>query len=164
MSFLPPHSITYLWQRAGAQHYRTVRPGPLFWHFAPSHTGWCAIVLHAARYLPLPARAAASPRPDTSTLSTALPNISSPSPLNSSIFRLGRQFFAARAAFFAKDTPNLTATIRFAGAQSQNIRSIPAFSAQHHQWQAPANQLPALHDHRRKNEKCRVPSTHDRTV
>ena len=92
------------------------------------------------------------------------PNISSPSPLNSSIFRLGRQFFAARAAFFAKDTPNLTATIRFAGAQSQNIRSIPAFSAQHHQWQAPANQLPALHDHRRKNEKCRVPSTHDRTV
>lgn len=163
---LPPLPITDMWQRTGAQHYGTVWPGPRSWptahrlqFVAPS----CCRVRRTFSTPTCPRGCLPAPGYQHSFFCSTT-GLSSPSPLTSLFFRMGRQFSPSELAFFAKDTPNLTATIRFAGGQSQNIRSIPAFSAQLRQWQAPASHLPALHDHRRRNEKCRVPSTHGRTV
>ena len=160
MSFPPPLPITALWHSTAALFSPAHALGPLHHRLQ--------VVLHhraaATCSLPyLPTRL--SPR-------ARLPaHFLLPPPASLLLCSLITPFSARAAtfppfemAFFAKDTSNLTATIRFAGAQSQNIRSIRAFSAHHSQWQSPASHLPALHDYRRKNEKCRAPSTHGRAV
>ena len=171
LAFIPvtclPHcvfSATAAHHGSVAQHCGTVQPCPRSWPLAPSAPGCAAPSCCRHMFPALPAHGAVSPRPATSTLSTAPPASLLLCSLITPFSARAATFPPFEMAFFAKDTANLTATIRFAGAQSQNIRSIRAFSAHHSQWQSPASHLPALHDYRRKNEKCRAPSTHGRAV